>query len=220
MPLTFPREPRGAGPATHQDVARCAAVVAGAAASAPPGTSLAEIVSSWPGSPAALAAYISRVVVTNGVDAEALAAATATDLTSGFAGRSCWRVAGGNQRVAQGVARRLGASVRLRSPVRSVEHDHRGVRILTGAGEVAGDAVIVAVPMAVLRDLPFSPGFPARHREAWRRAGLAHNAKLHLPLTRPAATSAVQSVPERFWTWTATDASGQVQPVTDWRLPC
>jgi hypothetical protein len=23
----------------------------------------------------------------------------------------------------------------------------------------------------------------------------------------------VQSVPERFWTWTATDASGQVQPV-------
>jgi NAD(P)-binding Rossmann-like domain len=34
---------------------------------------------------------------------------------------------------------------------------------------------------------------------AWQRAGLAHNAKLHLPLTRPAVASAVQSVPDRFW---------------------
>lgn len=32
----------------------------------------------------------------------------------------------------------------LQSPVRSVEHDHRGVRVLTGDGEVAGDAVIAA----------------------------------------------------------------------------
>jgi hypothetical protein len=44
-------------------------------------------------------------------------------------------------------------------------------------------------------------------------AGFAGNAKLHLPLTRPAAASAVQSVPDRFWTWTAADQTGQVQPV-------
>ena len=188
-------------------------MVADAAACAPPGTSLAEVVSGWHGSPAALAAYVSRVVVTNGIDAEVLAAAAVTDVTAGFARRPCWRVAGGNQRVAQGLADRLGGSVWLRSPVRSVEHDHEGVRVLTGDGEVAGDAVIVAVPMAVLRELPFSPGFPDSCRDAWRRAGLAHNAKLHVPLTRPAAASAVQSVPERFWTWTATDASGEVQPV-------
>ena len=209
----YVREPRGAAPATHGEVARCAAAVAGAAASAPPGTSLAEVASSWPGSPAALAAYISRVEVTNGVDAAVLAAAAVTDVTTGFARRPCWRVAGGNQQVALGLAERLGASVWLRSPVRSVEHDHQGVRVLTGHGEVTGDAVIVAVPMAVLRDLPFSPGVPPIRRDAWRRAGLAHNAKLHIPLTRPAGASAVQSVPDRFWTWTATDASGQVQPV-------
>jgi len=74
------------------------------------------------------------------------------------------------------------------------------------------DAVIVAVPMAVLRALPFAPQLPRRYLSAWRRAGLAHNAKLHVPLTRPAAASAVQSVPDRFWTWTGTDGSGQVQP--------
>ncbi|MGH3187069.1 MAG: flavin monoamine oxidase family protein [Streptosporangiaceae bacterium] len=85
--------------------------------------------------------------------------------------------------------------------------------MLTEDGEVSGDAVIVAVPMAVLRALPFSPPVPSRYQSAWQRAGLAHNAKLHIPLTRPAAASAVQSVPDRFWTWTATDGSGRVQPV-------
>ena len=34
-----------------------------------------------------------------------------------------------------------------------------------------------------------------------------------MPLSAPAAASAVQSVPGRFWTWTATDGSGMVQPV-------
>ena len=80
-------------------------------------------------------------------------------------------------------------------------------------GEAAGDAVIVAVPMAVLRGLSFSPPVRDRARRAWLRAGLAHNAKLHVPLTRAAGASAVQSVPGRFWTWTAADATGQVQPV-------
>jgi monoamine oxidase len=122
-------------------------------------------------------------------------------------------VAGGNQQVADGLAGRLPAPVRLRNAVRAVEHDRDGVRVLTDDGEAAGDAVIVAVPMAVLRDLPFSPPVPSRYRSAWRRAGLAHNAKLHVPLAGPAAASAVQSVPDRFWTWTAADRTGQVQPV-------
>jgi monoamine oxidase len=94
-----------------------------------------------------------------------------------------------------------------------VEHDQEQVRLLTDDGEVSGDAVILAVPLAVLRALPFAPEVPRTYRSAWQRAGLAHNAKLHLPLTGPAAASAVQSVPDRFWTWTAADGSGQVQPV-------
>jgi len=207
------REPRGGAATTHQEVARCAEVVAAAAARARPGASLAEVVSSWPGSPAALAAYVSRIEVTHGVAAGALAVAAVTDVTAGFGRRPCWRVAGGNQLVARGLAGRLRTSVRLGTAVRSVEHDQDGVRVLTDDGEVSGDAVIVAVPMAVLRALPFSPGVPRRYRSAWQRAGLAHNAKLHVPLTRPAAASAVQSVPDRFWTWTAADGSGQVQPV-------
>jgi monoamine oxidase len=209
----YEREPRGGAPTTHQEMARCAEVVAGAAASARPGTSLAEVVAGWPGSPAALAAYVSRIEVTHGVTARDLAAAAVTDVTGGCSRRPCWRVAGGNQQVARHLAGRLGTSVRLRSAVRSVEHDQDGVRVLTDDGEVTGDAVILAVPMAVLLALSFSPEVPRIYRSAWQRAGLAHNAKLHMPLTRLAAPSAVQSVPDRFWTWTAADGSGQVQPV-------
>ena len=34
-----------------------------------------------------------------------------------------------------------------------------------------------------------------------------------MPLNRAAAASAVQSGPGRFWTWTAADMTGQIQPV-------
>ena len=105
----YEREPRGGPVTTHQDVARCAAAVAAAAATAAPGTSLADLVRaglvSGPDSPpAALAAYVSRVEVTNGVGADVLAAASADDVTAGFERRPCWRVTGGNQRLAHGLA--------------------------------------------------------------------------------------------------------------------
>jgi monoamine oxidase len=122
-------------------------------------------------------------------------------------------VAGGNQQVATGLARRLGPAVRLGSPVRAVQQDHRGVHLSTPDGTVTGDAAVIAVPMAVLRRLPIVPPIPGRQRAAWERSGLAHNAKLHMPLNQPAAASAVQSVPGRFWTWTAADITGQVQPI-------
>ena len=215
------------GQVTAQEVSGCAAAVAAACAAAAPGTSLADVVTGWEGSPA-LAAYLSRVEATNGVRAGVLAAAAVSDVTAGFGRRPSWRVAGGNQRVARELAARLGAPVRLNSPVLSIRQDHQGVRVRTAGGEATGDAAIVTVPLAVLRRLPFSPPVPDRTRRAWHRAGLAHNAKLHLPLAggpggprgagdagraRRTAPSAVQSVPGRFWTWTATDATGQVQPV-------
>ena len=82
------------GQATGQAVARCAAAVAAAAATAAPGTSLAEVVAGWEGSPA-LAAYLSRVEVTNGVGAGVLAAAAVSDVTAGLKRRAV--LAGGRR---------------------------------------------------------------------------------------------------------------------------
>jgi monoamine oxidase len=147
------------------------------------------------------------------MSADRLAAAVAQDATAGFGRRPSWRVAGGNQRLATGLSRRLGPAVRLNSPVRAVEQDHHGVHLSTPGGTVSGDAAVIAVTMAVLRRLPVTPDVPGRQRAAWERSGLAHNAKLHMPMNRVPAASAVQSVPGRFWTWTATDVTAEVQPV-------
>ena len=209
----YQREPRGGRAVSAAQVGECAAWVAAAAAAAAPGTSLAEVAAGWAGQPAALAAYLARMETTAGIGADRLAAAAAEDATAGFGWRPSWRVAGGNQQVATGLARRLGRAVRLASPVRAVQQDHRGVHLSTEGGTVTGDAAVITVPMAVLRRLPIVPPVPGYQRAAWERSGLAHNAKLHMPLNRAAAASAVQSVPGRFWTWTAADLTGQIQPV-------
>ena len=184
------------GQVTAQEVSDCAAAVAAACAAAAPGTPLADVVTGWAGSPA-LAAYLSRVEATNGVGAGELAAAAVSDVTAGPGRRPSWRVAGGNQRVARELAGRLGASVHLNSPVLSIGQDHQGVRVRTAGGEATGDAAIVTVPLAVLGRLPFSPPVPDRTRRAWHRAGLAHNAKLHLPLTGGPGGPQRESSPRR-----------------------
>jgi monoamine oxidase len=209
----YEREPRGAGPISPSEVDDCASWVAAAAAAAVSGTSLAEVAAGWVGRPAALDAYLSRMETTSGASADWLTAAVAQDATSGFGWKPSWRVAAGNQQVATGLAAQLGPAVRLVSPVRAVQQDHRGVHLSVRGGTVTADAAVIAIPMAVLRGLPIVPPVPDRQRAAWERSGLAHNAKLHMPLNRAAAASAVQSVPGRFWTWTAADATGQVQPV-------
>src|SRR5712691_4018717 len=178
----YGREPRGGAPTTAQQVARCAEAIAAAVATAPPGRSLAEAASAWDcsaggrsagdGLSAALAAFVSRVSVTNGMAPEFLAAASVAGIASDFTPRPSWRVAGGNQQLAEGLAARLGPAVRLSCAARSIEHAPDHVRVVTDNGAVTADAIIVAVPMAVLRGLPFSPSLPAGHRAAWRRAGL------------------------------------------------
>ena len=57
------------------------------------------------------------------------------------------------------------------------------------------------------------PAIPDAQRAAMARMVRGHAAKLHVPLTRRPATSAVLDVARRFWCWTATDISGEVQPV-------
>jgi monoamine oxidase len=209
----YQREPRGGEPVSAAEVGDCATWVAERAAGAAPGTSLARVAGDWPGRPGALAGYLARMETTAGVSVGRLAAASAEDTTAGFGWRPSWRVAGGNQQLAAGLARRLGPAVRLGRPVRAVHQDQDAVHLATADGTVTGDAAVITVPMAVLRHLPITPSVPGRQRAAWDRSGIAHNAKLHMPLNKAAAASAVQSVPGRFWTWTAAELSGQIQPV-------
>jgi len=210
----YEREPVGGLPTSHAAVADIARRFSAASSLAAPGTSIADVVDTLGADPAACEGFLSRISVTSGVDARNLSAVGGEDVTSAFERKPSWRVAGGNQQLAVGLARRLGDAVHLGWPVRAIRHDDTSVTVRTDRDEVTGDAVIVCVPMAVLRTMDIAP-VPAPVRAAWERAGIGHNAKLHVPVSAPRRppAGAAQSVPERFWTWTATDATGEVQPV-------
>ena len=122
-------------------------------------------------------------------------------------------IAGGNQRLAQALAAPLGDSLRLGVPARSVFWRDERVRVRTDEGEVEADACVVAVPASVIAGLEFDPPLPERHAEAFGGIRYGHAAKLFVPLRAAAPPSAVLSVPERYWTWTAIGAGGRVQPV-------
>jgi monoamine oxidase len=122
------------------------------------------------------------------------------------------RIAGGNQRLADALAGALGGRLLLDHAVQSIAHDGTGVRLATHAGSTTFDRVVLAVPQPVLADLRITPPLPPWKVAALSRAGYGNAAKLHVPLAAPAPSSAVMSVPGRFWCWTATDHTGGVAP--------
>ena len=212
----YVREPRGVD-ATAADVAECASVVRPMAAAADPATPLPVIADAVADqvSATALSALLSRLEVTNGASVEQLTAAAAADVTVSFEASVSSRVAGGNQRLAIELARSLSEPVRFGEMVRRIEWGESSAEVITDGGALDADRVVLATPLAVTRELDFGPALPETTTDVWARAGISHAAKLHLPLrgTATVEASAVQSVLDRYWTWTATDESGELQPV-------
>lgn len=210
----YVRRPVGDPPAAPEAVAAVASAVDEASANETRTMSLAELVDSLPasaGDAAARAAFLSRVSLTAGVEPSVLASHPGSHFAEGFQQRPSWRVAGGNQQLAVELARRLGERLVISTPVRAMRHDHSSVTVITDHDEITGDAAIVTVPLPVLRELPLND-VPDEQRQAWDRVGVAHNAKLHIPLTVVPQPSAEHVVADHFWTWTTTDGTGAVQP--------
>jgi monoamine oxidase len=168
--------------------------------------------------PAPVAAAVrARVEISSALEVGSLHPAVVEHLAS-FDPLPSHRIHGGNQQLAEGVARRLGDRVRLRTPVRWVRWDGDGpVELGTDSGPVAFDRVVLAVPLPVLAGLDLRPSLPSWKQDSFARAAYGHAAKLHVPLDVAAAdrlpTSATMNVPRRFWSWTATDGTGDTQPV-------
>ncbi|HYI17939.1 MAG TPA: NAD(P)/FAD-dependent oxidoreductase [Solirubrobacteraceae bacterium] len=200
----YVREPRG----VEADAAAMQAAGAqlARAAAAGGGRSVAEVVAGLGLEPGVAEAVLARIEISCAQGAERLHTSVLEHVAA-FAPLPSHRLVGGNQGLALALAAELGPRVRLGAAVTAVEE---GV-VRTAAGDVEADRVIVTVPVPVLRALPI--GLPRFKREALDRVELGHAAKLHVPLTGAAAPSAVMSVPDRFWCWTATGPGGAVVPV-------
>jgi monoamine oxidase len=204
------REPRGGGPVTEDDL-RAAAAAIGAALADPEAArgSAAALLDRLDQPDAVREAIRARVEVSAATSAADVGADELAGLAA-FSDAPSAGVAGGNQSLAHGLAEPL--RVHLSTAVTAVVCGDDGVRLRTATGEVSADAVIVAVPAPVVTTLAFEPELPAAFRAALAGLRYGHAAKLFVPLRRPSPTSAVLSVPGRFWTWTAR-AGDAVQPV-------
>ena len=162
--------------------------------------------------PGAREAIVARAEVSSATTADRFDASVLASI-AGHAEVPCPSVAGGNQSLALALAAGLGAAVRLGAAVDRVVWGDGGVRVRAAGAELAADALVVAVPASVIDRIAFEPVLPERVSEAYAGVEFGHAAKLFVPLHEEPPPSAVLSVPERYWTWTATGAAGRMQPV-------
>ena len=209
----YVREPRGVAGVDAAAVAAAGEQVVRAAASpmdAAP--SVAQLVAGMGFAPAVAEALLARVEISAGLGSDQLGVSVLEHIAA-FDPLPSHRIAGGNQGLALALARRLGERVRLRAPVRAVDWtDSDAPRVRTDADDLAADRVVLALPLPVLRALACTPALPDWKRQAHDRVAVGAAAKLHVPLHATPGLSAVMSVPDRFWCWTAT-ADGAAAPV-------
>jgi monoamine oxidase len=202
------REPRGGGAVGEADLrAAAGAIVDALRDPAAARGSAAELLDRLDQPAAVREAIRARVEVSAATSADDVGADELAGLAA-FSDAPSSGIGGGNQSLALALAAPLGERVRLSSPVTAVA----GGRVCTAHGDVEADAVVVAVPAPVVGTIAFEPALPAPVLDALARLRYGHAAKLFVPLRERPAPSAVLSVPERYWTWTAR-AGADVQPV-------
>jgi monoamine oxidase len=205
------REPRGVDGVTTADLAAAGPLVAAAAASAPAGSSVVQALATTALPAGVRDAVRVRIEVSGALAADRLDASALVDAVAGFEPGDSYRVRGGNQQLATGLAAQVvaaGGRLRLGAPVVAVAWDEAGVVVRTDDEDLAADAVVVTVPFPVLHGIAFEPVLPAWKLDAVAALGVGEAAKLHVALSAPVRPFAVTSVPDRFWCWAAGDGTG------------
>jgi monoamine oxidase len=204
-----PRDAPGVDPSALASAGEAVARAAGIRA----GRSVAEVVAAARLPPTLAEAVVARVEISCALEADRLAPSV-LDHVASFESLPSHRIVGGNQSLARAMAQRLGDDrIRLGTAVQALDRSGRRIRLLARGGQLEADQVVLALPLPVLRRLSIEPSLPEWKREALAAVEIGHAAKLHIPLATPPATSAVMSVRDRFWCWTAAGAGGAVSPV-------
>ena len=206
------RDPRGGLGTTHEQLAAAVAELERElAASGGAERSARDFLEGLDIPPGAREAILARVDISSANSADQVAATELAGVAH-IDDEPSPSIAGGNQRLPLALAESLGSAVRLDCPVEAIEWGER-VRVLSRTGELDADVCVVAVPATVLNRISFEPALPSAVSDALALVEYGHAAKLFVPLGRPAEPSGVMSVPERYWTWTATGDDQRAQPV-------
>lgn len=157
-----------------------------------------------------------RIEMSTSVRVDQVTAEQTLEHTASFTPGPSWRIGGGNQGLPKALASALGHRVRLNHVIQAISQDDEGVTVTVNGANETFDYAVVALPFGVLNDRE-SPliELPAWKKSALDRVVQGNAAKLHLALTERPETSAVMSVTDRFWTWTAFAADGEVSPVVN-----
>jgi monoamine oxidase len=191
------REPRDGPPVTREEL-----VAAYAALREPGGGSVAETLERLVPSAGAREAIAARVAVSSGYELDDQDASALAEGAAGFGDFPSHGVAGGNDRIALGLAERLGGTVHPSVAVSRVVWSADGVVVRGGGDEVIADACVIATPAPHALELEWDPPLPEWKRTALAAVRYGQAAKLFLSLASPAPPSQTLSVPLRFWTWT------------------
>ena len=179
----YVREPRGV--ATDTATLQAAGLAIARAAAHGGGGSVAQAVAALDLPEPVADAVIARIEISSALESDRLSA-DVLEHAAAFEPHPSHRIAAGNQSLADAMAERLGERVRLGTPVRAVDHAEATIRVQTEAGDIDARRVVIALPLPVLRGLPFAPALPAWKLAALDRVALGHAAKLHVPLARAA----------------------------------
>lgn len=209
------REPRGGPPVDHGELIRASATLADLARqrAGDAEATVGELLAAARLSPGAQAALTARLSISNAHEAGALAVDLAAHTSSTFSDQESTRIAGGNSRLAAAFAERLPTPVRTNRAVHWVRWSGPAVTVGGESFETTADASVITVPASLFEHITFEPELPARKMRANRMVDYGHAAKLFIPLRGSVEPSAVMSVPDRFWCWTARGAGGAVEPV-------
>lgn len=210
----YVREPRQASqPISAEDVAAVARDLRPAAEATDRRVSLRDFLDEHAPSSAAAQVLAARAAISWAAPEDQLSCHVLLDSVASVQPLPTARISGGNQRIARSLATALGDRVRLGAPASAVHATEDGVRVDVLGSSLEADAVVMAIPLPLLERFDLQPGLSGVQRDAMARMARGHAAKLHASLASPAPASAVLDVARRFWCWTATDASGEVQPV-------
>jgi monoamine oxidase len=177
--------------------------------------SLGSLLDRSPAAPEVRAAVRARLQGTCAIEADHVGLEDVEDLLRPGGARASFRLAAGNQALAEAIAAGL-ADVRLGAVATLVRQDGRGVEVHASVGTTRATlraaAAVLALPLPILRSLPLEPALPAAAAAALEALAFGSASKLAIPLASTPEPFARQGVAVPFWWWAALGEGGRARP--------